>query len=560
MKITRKACAQKVSKKRSSKLVSLPDIFIGAGFTLIPSDTIHFRIQQRQGEIDFIFAHKNVIVLCEETGATNEISNHFSKKKLFHSIIEKNPKDFFDIYSAANTRFKDYVDRHEYDWDDLELRYLYFSSAVDCDSSLFIHSKPIQILSRTDANYFKSLSKIIGKSSKYELLKYLKVTLSQIGEARSAASNGTLSVYDAFAKSGAHTNYPDGFGIVSFYADPASLIERSYVLRRDGWEASEISYQRFLVPKKLSAMRDYLADTKRVFVNNLIVTLPDHVRLTDCDGAPVNLSSTFTGTVSLELPNEFGTVGVVDGQHRIFSYHEGDDSNESKIKALRRRQNLLVTGIVFPKSYTPAQRAQFEAELFLSINNTQTKVKADLRQELEALTKPSSTIAICKSVIRKLAKSGALAGLLQEGLYDPPEKIRTSSLVRYVLPSLIKIDGTGSLYQHFSDGTADLNDEAVREKYVEFCYRHINTVLLAARTHLSSAWKPRQTGESGVLSPTSIGGLLLLLRDLIENYVNPLSFDFEAELEGIENFDFSSYTSSRWSQLGAKLLADFFPD
>ncbi|MFP3599853.1 hypothetical protein, partial [Chryseobacterium sp. SIMBA_029] len=86
----------------------------------------------------------------------------------------------------------------------------------------------------------------------------------------------------------------------------------------------------------------------------------------------------------------------------------------------------------------------------LSINNTQTGVKADLRQEVEALINPASTISICKAVISALAKSGPLSGFLQESLYDPPEKIRTSSLVRYVLPSLLKTDGQGSLYSLFS--------------------------------------------------------------------------------------------------------------
>ncbi|WP_343675396.1 hypothetical protein [Paraburkholderia heleia] len=546
--------------KQKAKLISLPDIFVGAGFLAIHSDTIHFQVKDRTGEIDFIFAYENVIVLCEETAGTNNISSHFSKKKLFHSIISENPEDFFDVYCAQNSDFKNYIDERDYEWEDLEFRHIYFSSAADCDASLYQHSAPLHIMRRSDANYFRSLAKVIGKSSKYELLKYLNVSLSQIGDAKSSGAKQTLSSYDAFVLSGTHTNYPTGFGIVSFYADPASLISRAYVLRRDGWEDTHISYQRFLVPGKLAAMRGYLAETKKVFVNNLIVTLPNHVQITDENNMSVDLSATFNGKVQLVLPNEFGTVGIVDGQHRVFSYHEGDDSAETKIKSLRRRQNLLVTGIVFPSGYSAVQRAKFEAELFLSINNTQTKVKADLRQELEALIKPSSTIAICKSVISRLAKAGPLAGLLQEGLYDPPEKIRTSSLVRYVLPSLVKSDGTGSIYQHFSGGTADLEDDGEREKYVAYCHEQINSLLLALRTRLQDQWKPKRRGEAGVLSPTSIGGFLLLLRDVIENYENPFNFDFDDQLDGIEEFDFSAYTSSAWAQLGASLFDEFFAD
>ncbi|MGG5543679.1 DNA sulfur modification protein DndB [Burkholderia vietnamiensis] len=545
--------------KPKSKLITLPEIFPEAGFSTIKSDGIHFDIEDRTGEIDYIFAFENVIVLCEETTATNNISNHFSKKKLFHGILTNNKDEFFETYCSLNDEFKKYVTDKNYDCQDLEIRHIYFSSAAECDHSLFSHSTPLQIMRRSDANYFKSLTKIIGKSAKYELLKYLNVSLSQIGDAKSSGAKYSLSGYDAFTLSGTHTNYPSGFGIVSFYADPASLISRAYVLRRDGWEDSQISYQRFLVPGKLSSMRSYLADTKKVFVNNLIVTLPNHVQITDHNNASVDLSTTYKGTTKLVLPNELGTVGIVDGQHRVFSYHEGDDDAEKQIKTLRKRQNLLVTGIVFPSSYSDVQRAKFEAELFLSINNTQTSVKADLRQELEALINPSSTIAVSKAVISKLAKSGPLAGLLQEGLYDPPEKIRTSSLVRYVLPSLIKTDASGSLYQHFSpDGASNLEDDGERIKYIEYCHEKINYVLLALRTRLKDKWKPKRRGESGLLSPTSIGGFLLMLRDVVSTYNDPFDFDFEKQLSGVEAFDFSTYTSSAWAQLGASLSATYF--
>lgn len=550
---------QKAAKQKS-KLISLPEIFSGAGFVSIPSDSVHFSIQNRTGEIDFIFAHENVIVLCEETTATNNISSHLSKKRLFHSIIKDNSEEFFNVYCEKNANFKSYVDQQDYTWEDVELRHIYFSSAQDCDSSLAQHATPLRIMRRSDANYFKSLIKVIGKSSKFEVLKYLGVSLAQIGVAKSAGSPPSFHSYEAFVLSGTHTNYPSGFGIVSFYADPASLIQRAYVLRRDGWEDTHISYQRFLVPAKLLNMRAYLAATKRVFVNNLIVTLPGHVQITDTANSAVDISKTFRGRASLVLPDEFGTVGIVDGQHRIFSYHEGTDSAEAQIKSLRRRQNLLVTGIVFPANFTAAQRAKFEAELFLSINNTQTKVKADLRQELEALIKPASTIAICKAVISRLAKGGPLAGLLQVGLYDPPEKIRTSSLVRYVLPSLLKADGEGSLYQHFDGGAADIELDDKREQYVVFCQERINALLLALASRLKTTWQAKRRGEAGILSPTSIGGFLLLLRDIIQYYDDPFEMDFDTQLDGVENFDFSPYTSSAWAQLGATLFDQFFSE
>ncbi|MFP3548627.1 hypothetical protein SB748_35150, partial [Rhizobium sp. SIMBA_035] len=48
--------------KANKKLVTLPEIFTGAGFTPIETDGIHFEVAGRTREIDFIFSYKNVVV------------------------------------------------------------------------------------------------------------------------------------------------------------------------------------------------------------------------------------------------------------------------------------------------------------------------------------------------------------------------------------------------------------------------------------------------------------------------------------------------------------------
>jgi DNA modification methylase len=63
-------------------------------------------------------------------------------------------------------------------------------------------------------------------------------------------------------------------------------------------------------------------------------------------------------------------VGIIDGQHRVFCYHEGSDVLEPKIAILRKRQHLLVTGIIYPSGIKEQARLEFEARLFLEINDT----------------------------------------------------------------------------------------------------------------------------------------------------------------------------------------------
>jgi hypothetical protein len=53
------------------------------------------------------------------------------------------------------------------------------------------------------------------------------------------------------------------------------------------------------------------------------------------------------------------------------SYHEGG-KYEDEVAILRRKQNLLATGIVYPPGLPARERIQFEAALFLEINSNQT--------------------------------------------------------------------------------------------------------------------------------------------------------------------------------------------
>ena len=49
---------------------------------------------------------------------------------------------------------------------------------------------------------------------------------------------------------------------------------------------------------------------------------------------------------------------------RTYAYHEGDDIYEPHIAKLRKIQNLLVTGILFPQKESKESRLKFEANLF----------------------------------------------------------------------------------------------------------------------------------------------------------------------------------------------------
>jgi hypothetical protein len=132
--------------------------------------------------------------------------------------------------------------------------------------------------------------------------------------------------------------------------------------------------------KKVESIRRHLRNNERVFVNNVILTLPDDTKLRGTNGMEVDPAGiNKTVPITVQLPDRGNTVGIIDGQHRIFSYYE-DSGEDKKIAAYRTRQNLLATGIMYPPGYSAGKKEQFEASLFLEINSTQNAAASPLKQ------------------------------------------------------------------------------------------------------------------------------------------------------------------------------------
>jgi hypothetical protein len=330
-----------------------------------------------------------------------------------------------------------------------------------------------------------------------------------------------------------------------------ALIQRSYVLRRDGWEDPDLSYQRFVRADKLDAMREYLSANGKVFINNLVVTLPSTALLLDANSAPVVPGALVSKSqVTLQLPLELGTVGIVDGQHRVFSYYEGGGGGERAITKIRQRQNLLVTGIIFPPHYTAEMRVKFEAEIFLGINNNQSPVNTQLKQDLETIINPDTPLAISRSIVKRLSTEGPLAGMMQMSQFDPSDRIASGSLGPYVVT--VHAKKTSALYKTWDGaGKRDLTDASDRAAYVDYCVHELRLLLGAAAKHLKG--KFRSVPNGGILSTTVVGGLILLLDRMVKDGTSPSAIDYSQRLKGIEKFDFSRFTGSAWGKLANAL-------
>lgn len=553
--------SKKQTLNKPSKL--LDTIFEKSGFTSIKSDGIEITFNGMVSEIDNIFAFENVLIICEKTSA-KEISTHFPKKKLFAELIESNKQMFLTEYRIINLELDDYIKKNNsYDLKDFEIRYIYLSELASFSSNILSNSFPFILMSAEIGKYFLDLSKIINKSCRFELFKFLNIALSSIGQIRLSGQDTSTHNFQAFVLPVQHTNYPDDFIVVSFYIDPEALIKRAYVLRRDGWENSSTSYQRFVKKIKLQQMRRYLAAESKVFINNLIITMPPSVVITNRETKqPISASQVQKiQHVSIGIPNELGIIGIVDGQHRALAYYEGSDEEEIVIKKLRIRQNLLVTGIIFPEGYSSEDKIKFEAELFLKINNTQTGVSDALKQELETIINPLSSISVAKLVTSALSVNSPLSGLIQATIYDGVDKIRTASFSRYAMLSLVNPTSNDSLYSVWSQRKIELlTTVSERNLYVEFCRERICTLLAGLRINLPGAWAQSTRKETTkILTPTTIGGFLIYLRHVVQSKIPLENIDYKESFKNLSNFPFNAYASSKWAKCGSDLYSQFPP-
>lgn len=539
------------------------------GFSQIKVDGVEISVDGRKGELDDIFVFENVIILVEYTTGKPD-SSHVLKKKPFFEKIQANVPGFLEIARTAYPQLSAQL-REVYDDGHYQLRILYVPLHEASQETIAVCPNIFFVQGGTK-KYFFSLGKTIQRSARVEFFSYIKLSWGDVGEG-ALTSSIQNHVYRGQLLPDSMSSFPKGYRVVSFYADPESLISGAYVLRRDGWRDNSHLYQRILVRSKIAKMRRYLVDHRRVFVNNVIVTLPANTDIENL--VPQDSSSPEKARpVSISIPAAYNTIGIIDGQHRVFCYHEGNDAPEPKIAILRRRQHLLVTGIIYPPETKEQARLEFEARLFLEINDTQTRAQPALRQDIETIVRPFSGIAVARRVIAQLARHGAYAGLFQLAYFDSPSKIKTSSIVSYGLRPIVKFDGNDSLFaawknpqknrlkereKKIAKGADYESDLDLLDKYVEFCVKSLNDFFLAAKfSYGTENWDTEADQPSALLRPTSINGLIACLRRVIENGM-PLSQEaHKKHMQTFSAFRFSSYKSSQWNALGEALFTKHY--
>ncbi|HBV17974.1 DGQHR domain-containing protein [Chryseobacterium carnipullorum] len=558
-------------------------IFKNLGFTRIPNiDGKNINYDGRSSEMDDIFVCENLILITEYTIAEKP-GSHIKNKILYYNKIVEDKKSFINFLNTEPklSSFKKFYDENislKYTLNHLKVEILY-CSRFNVAQEHKNNAKGVVFFDYHLVQYFKSLSKVIKRSGKYEFCEFLKIPFEEFGDNILKSTEATSNKYHGHILPEEKSNFKGGYKIVSFYIDANSLMRRSYVLRQEGWrDRDNIGYyQRMFEPKKISSMRKYLSDKERVFINNIIATISESkIKLFDEkenelklneNGQFVDASKIRVTPTRIQIEDECNIIGLIDGQHRTYAYHEGDDIYETKIKSLRDVQNLLVTGIIFPSKENVSTRRKFEANLFLEINSNQSNVRTQLKQEIELMITPFSTTAISKRILQKLNENGSFEDLIEQYSFDKG-KLKTSSIVSFGLKPLIKLDekSPDSLFTSWQDVNKlklkdkDSEDFNLIDDYVKYCVETMRELFIAVKNRLNhDQWHLySHKTQNGLLNVTFFNGLLNVLRLLIENNKLNTNQEYFKELNGLESFPFRSYKSSQYRKMGEDIYKKFF--
>jgi len=551
---------QKERLKKQKKIrKDIRQIFDNAGFVLVPQEDVAIEIDGQKSDLDNIFIFENIVVIAEDT-IIKDTNAHLRKKAEFFQHCKNNKTATVEFLSKNIPAFKN-SSASKFSVNDLHFVFLY---ATLTEINL-LHQKRYPLLIFMDQkimSYFLSLSKTIKKSARFEMFKFFGISLDKIGSQKSSSLDAG---YTGLILPETPSGFPKGYLLISFLIDPATLLKQSYVLRKDGWLDDDFVYQRILIRSKISNMRKYLTEEGRVFVNNVIVTLPDNIQLLNINtknpiNRPINTSA-IKDPVIIKIPQQAGNVGIIDGQHRVFSYHEGDDIHEKIISKIRGEQHLLATGIIFPKNISAIERMKFEAKLFLEINDKQTRTRAALRQVIGTIINPFSEISIAKMVVNELAKRDPMEGILEQHFFDKG-KLKTTSIVSYGVKHVVKLSGSDSFFDVWSNRDKNIllrsKNKKLLDQYVKYCTDEVAVFLKAFKNNIpTNLWTTNQK-ISRVLTVTTVTGLMHCMRFLIKNkkrgnydYYNKRFKKLNGEILFIpEEFE---YKSSHWKDLGNKI-------
>jgi DGQHR domain-containing protein len=545
------------------------DLFKKMGFEYIRTDGKHPKFGGQQGELDSVFVYKNIILLCEETVGKNKSYDHIRKKYDFFEKIMSEKTSFLKwIRNEGRDKFSRFETYQESRY---RLYYLYFKESTIDEEKKELYNK-FKFIDARMLRYFLKIANCIRYSARNEFYKFLELDFRAIGNAKASYPE---NIHSAVIFPEDISGMPIGVHLVSFVMTAKELLDCAYVFRKENWaQDSGYYYQRLIDKSKISSIREFLYQEQRTFIDNIIVSLPKDSKFYKLDenqeeGASIELDQVneVTSNVGIKIPYKSNSIGIIDGQHRVFGHYEGPDTKEERVIAsLRNKRHLFITGLYFQKGkFSESEKRKFESKIFLEINSKQKKVNTQILQDIQALQDPLSPIGISTSVIKRMNLKFPFVNFFLLSELDK-KGIKTPTIIKYALQQLVELDITKeTLFKYWANpdkkllaNGKDSEDEVLQKKYISYCVEHISKFFTAVKNNFESAWV--LDGTSKLMTVTSIIAFLKSYNTSLEIYKGPKDISFYQQKLSSLQIDFFNknkfpYVSSQWPKFAEQINA-----
>ncbi len=332
--------------------------------------------------------------------------------------------------------------------------------------------------------------------------------------------------------------------LYTFEVSPYDLFPMARVYRRDMLpdlsSISEEKYQRPLIPDKLKSIREKLLISRDfMFPNSILAVLTNNCRYSSQDR-------------SLLIPDMYGAISVIDGQHRLFSY-----ADENVRNRLGDNCRIMVTAIQFKDANDEAVQ-RYSARTFIEINTNQTRVR------------PTHLDAIAYGILRETSSKAIAAQIILQaneqkgnlyGLFDTNQTslgIIQTTTVLSTLKSITNLNYIHSLknsqrgtplvvrrgYENlFGVTIQDLCDPEILIKQGITCFEHFFNLVATIFSH---DWPERGSRKGSSLEFSKmIASFVRLLWQFISEGLDWQAIQIELEkiranvmnLRGMQNYD-----------------------
>lgn len=461
-------------------------------------DKIEIDIIARLGSVGFL-----IEVTSQKTGNKEKIRKFLDKLRAFEKSKLK-PVEIAKLFSGIPANETETF-KHTEAW-----KGIYIGTGPEIiykniQPEDFGTTDKLKILNIDDWVYISKLIESIGEYAKYELISFL-----DIEKFLEKGYEEDVKKIKPFKVKNREITEINGkklsADIYLFSTSPSFLLKVCKVPRFYGLPDREakIYYQRMLNKNKLNQMR------KNFIKNSPLKSFPTPITLI----LPPIVKETKKGEI--EIPLKYGSLIVIDGQHRLYSYALLPDE-------VKKEAKILVTGIKFHSKDLKEVR-RFSAKTFMEINREQLKVKTSLLYLIaydamgdtsdEALA--GKVISLCnadpRSPLHDLFEGRALGrksklNIPRIGVVEVAKKL--AKLIKKLKNKESKV---------FSNATELLNKnriECTSKELIEVSKSLVDSYFKKVRKVFNDDWT--KNTKSVLLRTKYIAAFILLLIDFLEN-------------------------------------------